>query len=162
MEKSFDRGTPLTPVVGATYKNRNGEEYICLDGNVEGKIQFRRRKDGWTLLASGTRIYDDGCIQWASGSNGYFAKGGIDPVVLKLYPEMVNYDPEDNEWDMNRPAGIDEIELPNLNRYEIVFELCGQKYYCFADAVNEYEALGQFFKNHPHVTYDKVVEYMEI
>lgn len=75
------------------------------------------------------------------------------------YPELQNYD-EDHEYDMNREP--DDVLGNELGRYEIVFKVSGDHYYCFADAVNMDEALGQFFKHHPNITYGMVVDHMEV
>lgn len=78
---------------------------------------------------------------------------------LEQFPELRNYD-EDHEYDMNREP--DDVLGNELGRYEIVFEVNGDHYYCFADAVNMDEALGQFFKHHPNITYEMVVDHMEV
>lgn len=75
-----------------------------------------------------------------------------------IYTELVNYD--DNQWDMVREP--DDVPGNELGRYEIVFKVNGECYYCFADAVNMNEALGQFFRNHPHITYTMVIELLDI
>ena len=77
----------------------------------------------------------------------------------KNYPELYNYD-EDYTWDMIREP--DDVPGNELGRYEIVFEVNKEHFYCFADAVNMNEALGQFFRNHPHITYEMVIEHIEV
>lgn len=61
---------------------------------------------------------------------------------------------------MNREP--DDVPGNELGRYEIVFKVHEDHYYCFADAVNMDEALGQFFKHHPNITYGMVVDHMEV
>lgn len=75
-----------------------------------------------------------------------------------IYTELVNYD--DNQWDMVREP--DDVPGNELLRYEITFEVNGERYYCFADAASMDEALGQFFRSHPHVTYEMVIEHFEV
>ena len=68
----------------------------------------------------------------------------------------------DYEYD-NSPDMIDDsFDYHNLGRYQIIFEYDNQRYYCYIDAFNLNEALGLFFKNHNNVTYDNIVEHLEI
>ena len=53
--------------------------------------------------------------------------------------------------------GVEEI-----GRYEVTFEYGRCRYYCFIDAVSLEEAMFIFFKNHPHINYDMVIEHMEV
>ena len=65
-----------------------------------------------------------------------------------------------DQYDMNREP--DDVPGNELGRYEIVFKVHEDHYYCFADAVNMDEALGQFFKHHPNITFGMVVDHMEV
>lgn len=56
----------------------------------------------------------------------------------------------------------DGIPIEDIGRYEIIFDFDKQRYYCFVDAISLNEALGIFFKNHNTVTYDHILEHMEI
>lgn len=81
-----DRGLPLSPTVGHTYKNRNGYEYLCLgkdtahgmiDYVVPGLVglpngKFRNMKSGWTFIAKDIVMYADGAIEWGHSLNGRF------------------------------------------------------------------------------------------
>ena len=49
-----------------------------------------------------------------------------------------------------------------MGRYEVIFEIKGIRRYCFIDAVSMDEALGNFFRHHQNVTYEDIVEHMEI
>lgn len=108
----------------------------------------------------------DDCVQTGSQEyiNGWLY-GAVQAACGQLrkrmesYPELRNYD-EDHEYDMNREP--DDVPGNELGRYEIVFKVHGGHYYCFADAVNMDEALGQFFKHHPNITYGMVVDHMEV
>lgn len=97
--------------------------------------------------------------------NGWFY-GAVQAICgnprknLNQYPELAKYDQEEHQFDMDR--GDDDTPLEGLNRYEIVFEVSGVRYYCFADAVNMDEALGQFFRQHPNIQYNMVLEHMEV
>ena len=78
-------------------------------------------------------------------------------------PELKEYSPYDEGgfWrDLTRAP--DAIPGNQLGRYEIIFNVAGQRYYCFADAGNMNEALGQFFAAHPHITYGMIVDHMEV
>ena len=76
--------------------------------------------------------------------------------------ELEKYELTDDghQFDMDRED--DETDIENIGRYEIVFEVDDKRYYCFADAINMNEALGLFFVNHPHVSYDMIIDHMEI
>jgi len=56
----------------------------------------------------------------------------------------------------------DGLEVSDIKRYEIIFDIGEHRYYCFVDALTMDEALGNFFRNHRTVTYDMVVDHMEI
>ena len=70
----------------------------------------------------------------------------------------------DNDGELYRDLSRenDDVFIAELGRYEIIFEYDNQRYYCFIDAVNMEEALGIFFKNHSSVTYDNIIEHIEI
>ena len=56
----------------------------------------------------------------------------------------------------------DGTPIEEIGRYEIVFDFDEQRYYCFVDAINMEEALRIFFINHIGITYQDVVDHMEI
>lgn len=62
--------------------------------------------------------------------------------------------------DLNRED--DGTAIEEIARYEIAFDFEGQRYYCFVDAINMEEALGIFFINHDTVTYQNIIDHMEI
>lgn len=80
---------------------------------------------------------------------------------MRMFPELYDYHENCGAFyrDLNRP--YDRINLIDIGRYEIIFE-AGQRYYCYIDAINMDEALGIFFKNHPHVTYEMIIDHMEV
>lgn len=58
---------------------------------------------------------------------------------------------------------VDEDDTnPNVNRFEIVFDHNGTRYYCFIDAVDMNQALGVFFRNHGDICYRDIVDHLEI
>lgn len=76
----------IIPVVGQTYRNRNGGEYRCT-GNAlymddaqeqrtltlgEHMAYMERVKDSWSLIAHGVIQYADGTIEWSYSTNGHF------------------------------------------------------------------------------------------
>lgn len=65
------------------------------------------------------------------------------------------------QYDLDRTEN-DNIPVKELERYEIVFEINNNKYYCFTDAMNGNEALGNFFVNHPNVRFTDVIEILEV
>lgn len=81
---------------------------------------------------------------------------------MRMFPELYDYHENCGVFyrDLNRP--YDRINLIDIGRYEIIFDVAKQRYYCYVDAINMDEALGIFFINHPHVTYEMVVDHMEV
>lgn len=79
-----------------------------------------------------------------------------------IFPELNEY--YDNDGDLYRDLDRenDGTDIKDIGRYEIIFDVAKQRYYCFVDAINMDEALGIFFKNHPHVTYEMIVDHMEV
>ena len=69
-----------------------------------------------------------------------------------------------NENELYRDLGAEEdYDLCfGMGRYEIIFKHEGMTRYCFIDASSMDEALGNFFRHHPDVSYDEIVEHMEI
>ena len=79
-----------------------------------------------------------------------------------VFPELNEY--YDNDGDLYRDLNRDDdgTDIKDIGRYEIIFDVDKQRYYCFVDAINMDEALGIFFRNHPHITYEVVVDHMEV
>jgi len=76
--------------------------------------------------------------------------------TTKSYPELAMYD-EDHRLDLCR----DDPEL-DAKTYEIIFKVEYNHYYCYIDGCDSLlEALGFFFKDNPHITYDMIVEHIE-
>ena len=79
-------------------------------------------------------------------------------ALLEAYPELARYDDEDFRADLTR-----DNPAENGSDYEVVFEVMDERYYCFLHGTESMdEALGLFFKNHPHITYSMVFEHMEV
>ena len=85
-----------------------------------------------------------------------------------IFPELRFYGVEDHEADL--AFGECERELvyanedayhDNMGQFRIAFDLGGERYYCNVEAANMLEALGFFFREHPHITYDMVVFHEE-
>ncbi len=75
----------------------------------------------------------------------------------QTYPELSMYD-EDHRLDLCR-------ESPELDAetYEVVFEADSDCFYCFIDGCDSLlEALGLFFKDHPNITYNMVIDHEEV
>lgn len=79
-----------------------------------------------------------------------------------VFPELNEY--YDNDGDLYRDLNRndDGTDIKDIGRYEIIFDVDKQRYYCFVDAINMDEALGILFRNHPHITYEVVVDHMEV
>lgn len=66
----------FTPQAGQTYQNINENFYLCLDaGNcLPHKALMQNPKSLWTFTAVDCRLYEDGRIDWAYSTGGFFAK----------------------------------------------------------------------------------------
>ena len=73
------------------------------------------------------------------------------------YPELTGY----RDHRLYLPAETTGEEEKWLGCYQIIFEADGERYYCSVDAEDLTEALGRFFMEHPHITYDLVVDHTE-
>ena len=101
--------------------------------------------------------------------NGAHYYGEIQEIEVPgvEYPELDVYD-EEHQYDFNRDDEGDllltmyNVDLADLGRYEVVFEANGERYYAYFDAVNSNEALGQFFRLHPHICMSDVIEILEV
>lgn len=74
----------------------------------------------------------------------------------------INFYPELKEYDEDHCSSIVNLEREEDEQFEIIFEVDEERYYCYITAINMDEALGIFFKYHPHVTYEMIVEHMEV
>ena len=54
----------IVPVKGTVYRNRNGQQYLCLRVIDPEHAVLERISDRWTLTACRTRQYEDGTIEW--------------------------------------------------------------------------------------------------
>lgn len=79
-----------------------------------------------------------------------------------VLPELNEY--YDNDGDLYRDLNREDdgTDIKDIGKYEIIFDVDKQRYYCFVDAINMDEALGIFFVNHPHINYDMIVDHMEV
>lgn len=75
---------------------------------------------------------------------------------IDFYPELEMYLEEET------PTIWLSRDNTYMSEFKIIFDVDGKKYYCFVVAGNMDEALGIFFRNHPHITYDMVVDYTEV
>lgn len=60
------------PEKGKTYKNDNGGTYRCLESS-DDQIIMQNVASGWTLIAHGCGIYENGSIDWDYSTGGHFA-----------------------------------------------------------------------------------------
>lgn len=120
-----------------------GEYVVCYPGS-----------DDTEYIQHGSADYIEG---WLYGAT--MAACGQIRRARSEYPELEKYD-EDHQYDLNRED--DDTPVDELGRYEIVFEAAGERFYCFVDALNVDEALGQFFCAHPNITFRMVIEQLEV
>lgn len=60
---------------GQVYRNRNGNDYLCLENVEPGVVKLERVSNGWTLLAHGICVYEDGTIEWDWSTGGHWPGG---------------------------------------------------------------------------------------
>lgn len=76
------------------YTNHNGSRYRCKTTYDDGAAIMERISDGWTLLAHGIYMYDDGTIEWDYSTGGNWPYAGLKleqedaPMQLKTGPNM--------------------------------------------------------------------------
>lgn len=64
------------PKVGHVYENEGGGSFRCIDlfNFFYNDAVMRNVKSGWTFVAHGVGIYEDGRIDWDYSTGGYFAE----------------------------------------------------------------------------------------
>ena len=68
-------GTPVRfrPTIGEVYENVAGGEYRCQSVREPGlEAWMQNTVTGWTLLAHGIVLYEDGKIEWNYSTGGHF------------------------------------------------------------------------------------------
>ena len=69
--------SPLEPIQGAIYRNRNGSDFKCIRPIPgEYSAEMERLVDGYTLVAHGIQRYIDGTIEWDYSTGGQWPEGG--------------------------------------------------------------------------------------
>lgn len=64
---------PFNPVPGETYRNHGGGTFRCIAGSqTKGRATMQNMASGWTLVAHGCGIYEDGTIDWDYSGGGRF------------------------------------------------------------------------------------------
>ena len=67
--------TKFTPVTNKVYTNKGGGTYKCIRTiGIENTVMMQNTKSGWTLMAHGCGIYEDGTMDWDYSTGGYFDK----------------------------------------------------------------------------------------
>ena len=116
-----------------------GKEEQCPFLNEKGRCNIHAIRPGICRLFPLGRCYD------GEGGFQYF---------LQIYE--CKKEPK-SKVKIKNWLGVEEI-----GRYEVTFEYGRCRYYCFIDAVSLEEAMFIFFKNHPHINYDMVIEHMKV
>lgn len=112
--------------------------------------------EGAEIVSAARAIGIDAKVNMQSGV--IYAQEGSPETLPDAYPELAMYDAEDYRCDLTR----DDPE-PEGPDFEVVFEAAGERYYCFLHGTESLlEALGLFFKDNPNITYDMIVEHMEV
>ena len=64
---------------GTVYDHSNGDQYSCLKSypDLGPDAMLERVSDGWTLVAHGTRMDEQGLICWNYSTGGHWPDGGI-------------------------------------------------------------------------------------
>ena len=69
----YNSRRPFFPTRGKTYENEGGGTYVCL-GAHGGVCTMANVRSGWTFLAHGVGIYEDGKIDWDYSTAGSFSE----------------------------------------------------------------------------------------
>lgn len=82
-------------------------------------------------------------------------------------PELLYYSEDEHERDLpwDEEEHQDDRKLRDergMGQFRIVFDVGAERYYCNVEAMTLWEAIGVFFTEHPHITYDMVVDHMEV
>ncbi len=123
--------------------------------------------------ADGSEFHDSGFGDWeldaitcedTGETVDYNLAGGRSMDCFdEMAEDLANYEQaEDGRYQRDLVREPDDVPGSELGRYEIVFDLSAQRYYCFCDAVNMNEALGQFFRAHRHIPYSLIVDHVEV
>ena len=81
----------------------------------------------------------------------------------EMVEDLAKYKPTgDGSYQRDLIREPDNALAIELARYEIIFEIAHRRYYCFCDAVNMDEALGQFFREHRQIPYSLIVDHVEV
>lgn len=65
--------TKFNPEIGRFYKSKGGSEYFCIAADENGNAIMQNILSGWTFIAKGCGVYEDGTIDWDYSTGGYFA-----------------------------------------------------------------------------------------
>ena len=117
--------------------------------------------------------YVDGKLGFQSVNDDYYFD--IESEDFLFDPDWIKRiisEPTPQDWEaeywledgrLRRDLGGDfeDIPLEICKRYEIVFDICGVRRYCFVDAVSMNEALGIFFSYHNGVKSEDIVDHIE-
>ena len=168
-------------VTGLEFDENAGYAYFTFDDYATGL----NPEDPEAFMNFLTESTDKGfSAAWFLTTEEILAEYSEDYLLTYLLQQMsgkapVKYSPansgEKSDWmeeywdndgeqyrDLDAVADFDAGELPDMNRYEIIFDFNGVRRYCFVDAVSMDEALGNFFRNHHNVAYNNIVEHMEV
>ena len=86
-----------------------------------------------------------------------------------VYPELGDYSIDGHSleipWCDDGSEGAAEREdrmIRGMGQYRVVFVVGEERFYCTIEALSLAEALGVFFREHPHITYDMIVDHTEV
>lgn len=97
-----------------------------------------------------------------SGESGTIDINAVgDGIAL---PELTRYEDcgDGPKFEIDEDHNLDTLDDGCVGTYEVIFEVLGERHYCTVTATNMAAALGLFFREHPHLTYDMIVDHMEV
>ena len=81
----------------------------------------------------------------------------------KQYPELSEYRWEDKIGFLRSiPYCSENSPTIYLKDYEIIFDVAGNRYYFYCVEKDIGNALALFFRENPHITYDMIVDHVEV
>lgn len=88
-----------------------------------------------------------------------------DKTVKKEYPELSRYKVDGFEGGLkyyDEPRDNETSPTTYLGEYEIIFEVNATRYYFFCCAKSMDAALARFFKDNPNISYNMIVDHVEV
>ena len=124
---------------------------------IISQICMSYEKMGYAYLYE---ISDEDMEENCEANNYVFLEDGtwFNDADMDIPEELKEYDETADGWFRD----LFEKTEKDTGTYQVIFEYAGIRYYCHIYAENFEKALVLFFENNPHITYEMIVDHMEI